>query len=153
MLKEFISLSILGLPEGLISILIISCIITFLQLLAYKKLSNQERIKELKEKQKSLYKEIKNVKDEKKLKEMHREITQINLELMRLNLWPTTIMFLPLILVFIFLRYAYAYAEIGNIIEWPWNLPIVGNGAGWLLCYIFFGLIFSILFRKLIKVY
>jgi uncharacterized membrane protein (DUF106 family) len=153
MLKEIIGFSILGLPKGLISILIISALITFLQLLVYKKLSDQNRIKELKEKQKALYNEMKNVKDEKKLKKINQEIMSINTELMKLSLWPTLLTFFPLVIIFISLRYAYAYAEIGNIIEWPWNLPIVGNGAGWFLCYIIFGLIFSIIFRKFMKIY
>ncbi len=153
MLKEFIGFSIFGLPKGLISILIISFIVTFLQLFLYKKISDQKRIKELKEKQKEIYREIKNTKDEKRLNKLNKEIMDINFELMKISLWPTIIIFFPILLVFIFLRYAYAYAEIGNIIEWPWNLPVVGNGAGWFLCYIVFGFIFSLIFRKIMKVY
>jgi len=153
---EFIAFSINGLPPGLISIIILSFIITLLQLLAYKKFSDQERIKELKQKQKELHKEIRQAakeKDESKIRELNKEAMQINAEMMRLNFKPMLITLLPLLLVFWLLRQSYNAAGIGNIIAWPWQLPIVGNGAGWLLCYIIFSLIFSILLRKIFKIH
>lgn len=155
-LKDFIGFSIFGLPKGLISIILISFIVTFLQLLIYKKFTDQNKIKKLKEKQKELQSEIKKAAKEnnnEKLKEINKKMMEINLELMKSTLNPILITFFPLILVFLFLRYAYTEAKIGNIIDWKYNLPIIGNGAGWLLCYIFFGLIFSILLRKILKIY
>lgn len=153
---EFIKFSIAGLPPGLISIVLLSFIVTLLQLLAYKKFSDQKRIKELKERQKELNREVRQAakdKDEDKLRKLNKEAMEVNMEMMKLNFKPMLITLLPLLLVFWLLRQSYNAAGIGNIIAWPWNLPIVGNGAGWLLSYIIFSLIFSILLRKIFKIY
>lgn len=155
-IKDFIGFTFLGLPKGLISIILISFIVTLFQLFIYKKFTNQKEIKKLKEKQKEMQEEMKKAakeNDNKKLKELNKKAMEINLELMRLSLKPTIITFIPLILIFIFLRYAYTNAGIGNIISWNYNLPIIGNGAGWLLCYIVFGLIFSLILKKILKIY
>lgn len=155
-IKDFIGFTFLGLPKGLISIILISFIVTFLQLFIYKKFTNQKEIKTLKEKQKELQKEMKKAvkeKDNKKLKELNKVAMETNLELMKHSIKPTIITFIPLILVFLFLKYAYTNAGIGNIISWNYNLPIIGDGAGWLLCYIFFSLIFGIALRKILKIY
>jgi uncharacterized membrane protein (DUF106 family) len=153
MLKEFITFSFAGLPPGLISIAVISLVITFLQLLAYKKLSNQKRIKEIKERQKQISKEIREVKDEKRLQALNKEMLSLSGELMRLSMWPSLITLLPLLLVLWLLRNAYAASGVGNIISWQANLPLVGNGAGWLLCFIVFTFVFNLVLRKIMKIY
>jgi uncharacterized membrane protein (DUF106 family) len=153
MFKEFIIFSFAGLPPGLISIAIISLVITFLQLLAYKKLSDQERIKEIKERQKQISKEIREVKDEKRLQALNKEMLSLSGELMRLSMWPSLITLLPLLLVLWLLRNVYTANGVGNIISWQANLPIVGNGAGWLLCFIVFTFVFNLVLRKIMKIY
>lgn len=152
MLEKFITFSFAGLPPGLISIIVISFIVTLFQTLVYKKLSDQKRIKELKERQKEIRKELKQATG-KKLEELNKEILSLSAELMKLSLIPSIVTLLPLLLVLWFLKNSYTAVGIGNIISWGANLPIVGSGAGWLLSFIVFSIIFNILLRKLMKVY
>ncbi len=149
----FIVYTIDGIPKGLISILLISFFVTLLQLLAYKKFSNQQRIKEIKERQKIIQKELRNIKDEKTIKKLNDELIKSSGELLKISTKPMLITLLPLLFLLWFLRKSYTAAGIGNIITWPWNLPIIGNGAGWLLCFIIFSIIFNLILRKLLKVY
>lgn len=137
----------------LVSILIFSLIITFLLSLFYKVLIDQKKFKELKERQKELQKKMKQTKEAEKLAELQKELIQTSLESMRLTIKPMLIILLPLLLIFAGLKWLYVDAtNVGNIISWPWNLPLVGNGAGWLFCYIVFGFIFSLITRKILKI-
>lgn len=154
----FISLSVVGMPPGLISILLISFFVTLFQLLIYKKFSNQERIKEIKEKQKKLQKEIKEIirnkdQNQTKLNELNKEMFELSSELMKLNFKPLIYTFIPLIIIFWLLKESYSKAGITKIITWSWKLPLIGNGAGWLLCFIFFSLIFNLSLRKILKIH
>jgi len=45
------------------------------------------------------------------------------------------------------------YSGVGDIIPWGADLPLVHTGAGWLLSYIIFSMIFSIILRKILKVH
>lgn len=133
----------------LVSIIIFSFIITALQSFAYKKLINQSKYQELKEKQKSLQARMKETKEPEKLMEMQQELMKTSMENMRLTMKPMLITLLPLLLIFAGLKWLYVDAtNTGNIITWGANLPLVGTGAGWLLSYIIFGLIFGIILRK-----
>lgn len=137
----------------LFSILIFSLIITFLLSLLYKILIDQKKFKELKEKQKELQEKIKQTKETEKLAELQKELMRTSLESMKLTMKPTLITLFPLLLIFAGLKWLYTSAtNVGNIISWPWNLPLIGNGAGWLLCYIIFGFIFSLIIRKILKI-
>jgi uncharacterized membrane protein (DUF106 family) len=144
MIQEFIK------SEPLLSIVLFSLVITFILTLVYKWLIPQDKMKELKQKTKELQAKMKNEKDSEKLMGIQKEMLQISGEQMRLSLKPMIFTFLPLIAVFAFLRGA--YAGTGDLIYWGANLPIIGTGAGWLLCYIIFSIIFSIILRKILGV-
>ncbi len=137
----------------LVSMMLFSVVLTFLLTLAYKKLTNPRRMNELKERQKKLREEMKASKNEpEKLERLQKEMLDVSMENMRLSFKPMLITFIPLILIFYGLRVLYMdMAGIGNIISWGTKLPIIGDGAGWLLCYIIFSFIFSIIFRKIFK--
>ncbi len=78
---------------------------------------------------------------------------QASMASMKMTFKPMMITFIPLLLVFYGLKKLYIdLATVGNIIEWGSSLPIIGTGAGWLLCYVVFGFAFSIILRKLFKV-
>ena len=77
----------------------------------------------------------------------------LSTEQMRASLKITAITLLPFILFFTFLGDIYTNAGVGNIMYWKANIPIFGDGAGWFLSYIIFSTIFSIILRKLLKVY
>ena len=136
----------------LISIVVFSFVITFVLTFAYKVLTDQKKMKEIKEKQKELSARIKENRDNpQKMSELQKEMLQNSAQSMRLTLKPMLITFIPVILVFIWLSNTYKNAEVGNIISWGASLPLIGNGAGWLLSYVIFSLIFSIILRRIFK--
>jgi len=136
----------------LFSIIIFSLVLTFLLTFIYKVLIDQQKYKQLKERQKELQEKAKSEKDLGKLREIQQELLKISMENMKLTLKPMFITFVPLLFVFMGLKWLYIdAAKIGNIISWQANLPIIGNGAGWFLCYLVFSFVFSILFRKIFK--
>jgi uncharacterized membrane protein (DUF106 family) len=111
-------------------------------------------MKEFREKQRELQQKSKQLRDNpEKLMELQKEMMQISMEQMRHSFKPMMITFIPLIIFFIFLRNLYGIAGIGNIIYWRINLPVFGDGAGWLLSYIIFSIIFNSLLRKILKVH
>ncbi|MEM2479046.1 MAG: EMC3/TMCO1 family protein, partial [Candidatus Pacearchaeota archaeon] len=111
----FIVYSVGGLPKGLISIIIISFLVVFLQTLAYKLLSNQARIKELKERQKALNAEIKaNINNKEKIEKLNKELMQSSLELMKLSMKPLLFTSLPILLILWGLKVSYSAAGVGN---------------------------------------
>lgn len=134
-----------------VSILIVSAVLTFLLTWVYKKTINYKRYKEINDRQKSLRNEMKGIKDMKKLNEIQNEMMTLSMESLRLSFKPMLITFLPVIVIFSLLRQAYTAAAIGDIISWGAKLPLVGTGAGWFLCYFVLSLIFSIIFRKVLK--
>ncbi len=137
----------------LLSIILFSFIISFLINWVYSLVMDKEKNKRLKEKQKELQEEIKKNKDDpKKLGEIQGEMMQNSSELLKMTFKPMLITTGPLLLIFYFLKTLYVeWAQIGNIIPWGKPIPIFGDGAGWFLCYIVFGMIFSILTKKIFK--
>lgn len=136
--------------QPLLSMLLFSLVITFLLTWVYKLTINQDKVKELKEKTKQMQEKMKNEKDPAKLTGIQKEMMQCSMEQMRLSFKPMLITFLPLIGIFAWLRAV--YAGTGDLISWGVNLPLVGTGAGWLLSYILFSLIFNIILRKIMGV-
>ena len=138
----------------LFSIIIFSFIITFILTLVYKKLMLKGKMDELKAKQKDLREQMKENKDNpEKIQEIQKEMMDASMKSMKLTFKPMLITFLPLILIFYGLRTLYVdAANIGNIIVWGASLPLIGDGAGWFLCYIVFGFVFSLILRKIFKI-
>lgn len=147
--------------QPLISIIAFSLLITWVMTWLYKKLTNQERIHELKKKQKEIQARAKQEKDPQKMLEIQKEMLEISSEMMRISMKPMIISMLPIIAFFTLLRWIYTAAGVGNII--PWSFHIAGlcdwkataglcNGAGWFLSYIIFSLVFSPILRKMMKV-
>lgn len=139
----------------LISILSISIVLNLILILVYKKLINQQKYNELKKRQKELrakMKEASKNKDITKMNDIQKELLKISAENMKITMKPTIIIMIPLLIFFWILGKIYTSAGIGNIIYWGKDLPIIHEGAGWLLCYIIFSLISSIVFRKIFKV-
>lgn len=138
----------------LLSIIVFSLVITAVLSFLYKKLINKEEFDRLKERQKELREQMKECKDNpQKLAEIQKELLQSSTASMKLTFKPMIITFIPILIVIYSLKKLYTNASIGNIIAWPWNLPFVGNGAGWFLCYVIFSLIFSLILRKAFKLY
>ncbi len=149
-ITAFIQWAPIGLPKGLVSIIIVSAILSFLLTWVYK-LTIDKKYKEVTERQKELNKEIKTVKDPARMNELQSEIMKLSMQSFKMSLKPMIITFIPVIIIFGLLRSWYAAAEIGNIFYWGANLPIVHDGGGWFFCYIVFSFVFSLLARKILK--
>lgn len=138
---------------ALISVILFSAIITVALTFVYKKLTNQKRMQEIKEKQKELQGKLKNEKDQEKIMKINQEMMQISSEMLKMSFKPMLITFLPVILIFTGLKWLYTQANVGNIISWGTKLPLVGDGAGWFLCYFVISFVFSILCNNVLKLF
>ena len=139
--------------QPLLSIALFSLLATLISVFSYKWFTPQERMKEIREKVKECQKKIKEEKDLQKQTELQKEMMPLSMEQMKLTMKPTLITMIPFILILTGLRSLYLGAGIGNIIYWKVNLPLVGDGAGWLLSYVIFSIIFSMILRKYLKIY
>lgn len=133
-------------------IMLISAVLTLLITLAYKYLTDQEKMKELRSEQKRLQEESKNHKDNKeKFAELQKESLKISMEYFRHSMKPTLYTFIPLILIFGWVRNLYPAIEGVKTVLIP--LPFLSGGLGWLGTYILSSILFSTIFRKLLKVH
>lgn len=128
--------------SALFSLLIISLLVTIISTLAYKYLTDQKMIKEHKDHMKKLQEEMKSLKDNPNLMmEKQKEMMQKNLGIMKSSLKPMLFTFIPFLIIFLWLRTA--YEPVGKI----------AFGMTWLWIYIISSIIFSIILRKILKVY
>ncbi len=118
------------------SIIVFSFIVTlFITIVTYF-ISDRDRMKELKEKQKKLQKEMKNYKDNpEKMLELQKELMKDMPEQMKHSFKPMLITLIPLLLVFTWFRNIYN--------------PLLGGW--WIAYYIVASMIFSIVLRKIFK--
>lgn len=133
----------MNLPDPL-NLFIVSLILTGIITLAYKYLTNQTKMRELKEEMKNMQKSMKEMKDKPdKMMAMQKETMKKNMEYMKHSMKPTLFTFLPIIIIFGWLR-GY-YDALGN--------PQVFLGLTWIWVYIIFSLVISIALRKVLKIY
>ncbi len=126
----------------LVGLLLISLILTLIISLSYKFLTDQKELKSQKEIVEKLQKEIKSLKnDPKKMMEKQKEIMDINFKMMKHNIKPMLITFIPLIIIFGWLRVT--YEPIGKLIF----------GLSWFWIYLISAVLFSIIIRKVLKIY
>jgi uncharacterized membrane protein (DUF106 family) len=149
-ITAFIQWAPLGLPKGLISIIVVSAILSFLLTWVYK-LTINKRYKEVTDRQKELNKEIRTTKDPAKMQEIQNEVMKLSMESFKMSLKPMIITFIPVIIIFAALKNWYTAANVGNIIFWGTKLPIIDTGGGWFFCYVVFSFIFSLIARKILK--
>lgn len=126
----------------LISLLVISFILTLIISLSYKFLTNQKELKQHKEEMDKLQKEIKSLKDNpQKMMDKQKELMEKNLKMMKYQIKPMLFTFIPLIIIFGWLRAT--YEPLGKMIL----------GLSWFWVYLITAIIFSIIIRKLLKIY
>ncbi|MBS3074167.1 DUF106 domain-containing protein [Candidatus Pacearchaeota archaeon] len=122
-----------------ISIIIIALLVSFLSTLATKLLTNQERLKELKEEQKKSKELLKQHKgNTEKMMEIQKGMMSGSMEMMKQSFKPMIITLIPLLIVFSFLRSTYAATELAK--SWIWY-------------YLAAAIIGSMLFKKILKVH
>ena len=130
----------------LIGIIFISFVLSMLSTLAWKYLTDQTLLKSLREKTTSLREEFKKHKDDpKKLTELNAKMTKENFEVMKLqykqSIKPMIVTLIPFALAFVWIRKTYE----------PFGTVFLGMGGIW--SYIILSVIFSMILRKLMKVY
>ncbi len=122
-----------------VSIVIIGLLITLLSTLVTKWVTNQERMKELKDKQKENQKLMKEHKgNATKMMEIQKEMMGHSMEMMKQSFKPMIFTLIPIIIIFGAIRNVYATTEL--VKSWIWY-------------YIVSAMIGSIIFRKILKVY
>jgi uncharacterized membrane protein (DUF106 family) len=118
------------------SIIAISILVTLIMTLVTKKVTNQNRMKELKAIQKACQIKLKDSKgDLKKQGEIQKEMMSCSMELMKHSFKPMLFTFIPLILLIWWIRDIYT-----------------GVLSGWIWWYIGASIISSLIFRKIFKV-
>lgn len=118
------------------SIIGISFVITLAMTLVTKYLTNQSRMKELKDTQKTCQQKMKEHKNNpKELEKIQKDMMASSMELMKHSFKPMIITTIPLLFVLFWIRGTYE----GVLAHWIW----------W---YIVSSIIFSIILRKLLKV-
>jgi len=130
----------------LVGIIFISFILSMLSTIAWKYLTDQILLKSLREKSTSLREEFKKHKaDPKKLAELNAKMTKENFDIMKLqykqSIKPMIATLVPFALAFVWIRKTYE----------PFGTVFLGMGGIW--SYIVFSIIFSMVLRKLMKVY
>lgn len=133
---------IMNLPDPL-NLLIISFILTGLITLAYKYLTDQTKMKELKDEMKATQKKMKELKDQPdKVMSMQKDAMKKNMEYMKHSMKPMLFTFIPIIVIFGWLRNY--YTALGN--------PTIFFGLTWIWAYIIFSVLISIVLRKILKI-
>ena len=125
MLNSFLDpiLSPLLLLDPLVSIILIAFIISGLITLAYKFLTNQSLMKDLRDEQKALQNKIKELKNHpEKAMKVQNEMMELNLKYMSHSMRPTLFTFIPIILIFGWLNSNMAYYPLYP--EVPFNVEM-----------------------------
>jgi len=130
----------------LVGIIFISFVLSILSTLSWKYLTDQNLLKSLKEKSDSLRAEFKKHKgDPKKLAELNSRMAKENLEIMKLqykqSIKPMIATLIPFAFAFIWIRKTYE----------PFGTVFLGMGGIW--SYIIFSIVFSMILRKVMKVF
>ena len=121
-----------------LSIVAVSVLVTLVMVWVTKKFTNQNRMKELKEIQKTCQIKVKENKDNpKELAKVQKEMLDCSMELTKHSMKPLLFTFIPLILLFGWLKGIYVGSEIAK--TWIW----------W---YIGAGVFSNLLFRKIFNV-
>lgn len=118
------------------SVVILAFLVTLIMTLITKKFTNQSRMKELKDIQKSCQIKLKNSKGNmEKQAEIQKQMMECSMELMKHSFKPMLITFIPLLLFFVWVRGIYT--------------PVFPS---WIWWYIVTGILSSIILRKLLNV-
>ena len=138
---EFITNLINSYPN--VILMLVSVVITFISLLITKLFTNQDRMKELKELQKSCQIKLKDHKGNPvKQMEIQKQMMECSAEMMKISFKPLLITFIPFLLLFIFLSNTF-----GPRIPGKWLFPI------WVWYYLITSIVANIFLRKVMKVY
>lgn len=118
------------------SLILIAILLSFVTLMITKFVTDQKKMKELREKQKELRKKSKEFShDVKKMMEINKELMEMSMEMMKHSFKPLLLTFIPLLVFFWWLKTTFEAV-----------LP------GWIWYYIIVSVISSLILRKLLDV-
>lgn len=118
------------------SVIVLSLLITLIMTLVHKKFTNQSRMKELKNIQKSCQIKLKdNRGNPEELAKIQKEMASCSMELMKHSFKPLLITFIPLIILFWWIRGIFAETTI--VKTWIWYYLGVGVVSSFILRKIF----------------
>ena len=124
------------------TLLIVSFLLTLLSTLIYKWTTDQKKIKEIKDEQKLIQQEMKSLSNNpSKMIEKQKEMMEKSMYLMKSSFKPLIYTFVPFLIIFFLLRTA--YDPLGKIMF----------GLTWFWIYLISSFVFSLIVRKLMKVY
>ena len=140
---------VLSLPP-ILSELVIAGVISIIITLFYKKMVNQNELKELKEEQKKLQERTKELQktNPEEANKLTGEMLKLTNKQMKMNFKPM----LPTLLLVIVLFPWVASLYSGAVALLPFTLPYFGNDFGWLMWYIVVSVPMSQVFRKMLGV-
>ena len=139
---------------NLLEIFFIATGLSIIMTYAYKFLTDQALMRELKSEIDKLKKKMKtHRKDPEKLREVQKEMMPLNMKYFKKSMKPTLITLLPFLIIFFFLNTVYSVAgELIPIVPLPFSLPLIGNSLEWIGTYIIFSLVLTTVFRKVLNV-
>lgn len=146
MVKEILT------QQPLLSILLISVCLSLVVTLAYKYLTDQTLMRELKKELKNNQKRLKEAKGEPaKMMAIQKETMHTNMKYMTQSLKPMIFTIVPFLIIFAWLRSVF---EGMTVIPLPFHVPLssLETGMGWIGTYIIFSMIFTTVIRKLLKI-
>ena len=130
----------------LTTVTIVAIMVTLMITVVNKFTIDQNVIREIKKDIKKYQKEMKSNKgDIDKMKEIQPKMMELSMKQMKMSFKPMIYYFLPLILVFSWLKKTMTGIIVLPLDFWPGHL-------GWLGTYVLLSILFSTIFRKVLKV-
>ena len=129
----------------LYGLLLVSFLITLIITLVYKFMTNQKELKDIQDKTKEIREQMKIHKDNpQKISELQKKSLEISMGSFKHQFKPMIVTLLPILIIFGWLRDTYVNYN---------SLNFLGFINSWIWTYIVSAFIFSIILRKLLKVY
>jgi uncharacterized membrane protein (DUF106 family) len=135
---------VLGFPPLVAEAIVVGIIMFFVTLLS-KYLVNQEYVKKLNEERKALQEKMKNSNSQEDVSKYTKELFAYNMKYMNANKWAMLASLLIFVLIFGWM----AETFLGKVLI---TIPVVNITFGWLMYYIILSLIYSAIFKKILKV-
>lgn len=137
----------LGPIGSLITLILASLGLAFASQLIYKKFTDQEKMKEIKEKTEKLQKKMKEAEMEKKSK-YQSELMELSMKRMKLSMKPMLISSMLFLGIFVVLKYVF---QGFILLEFSKSFPIIKDDVGWFLTYLIVSVVGNSVFRKYIR--
>lgn len=123
--------------------------LSLVSLLIQKKLIDQEKASELKDKIKELRNKMANVKEEKReMEKIQKKLMDLQIKYLRMSMRAS----FPTMFIFLLAYWLMGKRYKGFSVSIPLKLPILGGQLSWIFIFIVFSIISNLVLRKLLKV-